>query len=132
MCLVTSNVPLIAVVDDEAPVRTALGRLLRLADYEVSAFSCGEDFLASLAARVPVCVILDVHMPGLSGLEMQARLRATHQDIPVVFITASDDPSLDQAVRDAHGAALLRKPFSSDTLLAAVRTALGGDARGSS
>ena len=128
----TSAVPCIAVVDDEAPVRTALGRLLRLADYEVAAFGCGEDFLASLAARVPACVILDIHMPGLSGLELQARLRATHQDIPVVFITASDDPALGQAVRDAHGVALLRKPFSSDTLLAAVRSALGSDMRGSS
>ena len=128
----TSTVPLIAVVDDEAPVRTMLGRLLRLADYEVAAFSCGEDFLASLATRAPACVILDIHMPGLSGLEMQARLRATHENIPVVFITASDDPSLDQAVRDAHGVALLRKPFSSETLLGAVRAALGSDVRGSS
>ena len=126
----TSTVPLIAVVDDEAPVRTMLGRLLRLADYEVAAFSCGEDFLASLAARAPACVILDIHMPGLSGLEMQARLRATHKDIPVVFITASDDPLLDQAVREAHGVALLRKPFSSDTLLGALDAALGSQVRG--
>jgi Response regulator receiver domain len=57
----------IAIVDDEASVRTMLGRLLRLADYEVAAFSCGEEFISSLAMRRPDCVILDVHRPGPSG-----------------------------------------------------------------
>jgi len=114
----------IAVVDDEASVLTALGRLLRLADYEVSAFACGEDFLASLATRRPDCAILDVHMPGLSGFDVQARLCAAHSDIPVVFITASDDLALDQKVAAAKVAKLLRKPFSNDALLAAVGAAL--------
>ena len=114
----------VAVVDDEASVRTALGRLLRLADYEVSAFASGEEFLASLATRRPDCAILDVHMPGLSGLDVQARLCAAHSDIPVVFVTASDDLALDQKVLAAGGATLLRKPFSNDALLAAVSAAL--------
>ena len=65
---------------------------------------------------------------AVSGLEMQARLRATHKDIPVVFITASDDPALDQAVREADGVVLLRKPFSSDALLGAVDAALRSQA----
>jgi FixJ family two-component response regulator len=121
---VTSVDPFIAVVDDEVPVRTALGRLLRLADYEVAAFASGEAFLASLAARHPACVILDVHMPGLSGFDVQARLRAADIDIPVVFITASDDISLGQTVLEAGGLKLLRKPFSSDVLLEAVGAAL--------
>ncbi len=120
----TKSGPYIAVVDDEASVRTALGRLLRLADYKVAAFGSGEDFLASLATRRPDCVILDVHMPGLSGFDVQARLCAAHSDIPVVFITASDDIALDQKVRAAGGATLLRKPFSNDALLAAVDAAL--------
>ncbi len=120
----TSAGPSIAVVDDEASVRTALGRLLRLADYEVSAFASGEEFLASLATRRPDCAILDVHMPGLSGLDVQARLCAARSDIPVVFITASDDLALDQKVLAAGGATLLRKPFSNDTLLATVSAAL--------
>jgi FixJ family two-component response regulator len=121
---VTSVVLRIAVVDDEAPVRTALGRLLRLADYEVAAFGSGEEFLASLATNLPACVILDVHMPGLSGLDVQSRLRTSRADIPVVFITASDDLALDQKVRKAGGARLLRKPFSNAALLEAVGTAL--------
>ena len=115
----------IAVVDDEAPVRTALGRLLRLADYEIAAFGSGDEFLASLPVRVPVCVILDVHMPGISGFAVQAQLRAANYHIPAVFITASDDPGLDAAVLAAGGTTLLRKPFTSDRLLKAVSVALG-------
>jgi len=101
-----------------------LGRLLRLADYRVTSFASGEDFLASLAAPLPACVILDVHMPGLSGLEVQSHMRASHIEIPVVFITASDDPALDRSAFEAGAVCLLRKPFSSDELLAGVAAAL--------
>ena len=116
--------PLIAVVDDEAPVRTMLGRLLRLADYEVAAFASGEEFLASLAQRTPACAVLDIHMPGLSGFDVRSRLRASGSDLPVVFITASDAPALDQIVQDERGVKLLRKPFTSDELVGAVGAAL--------
>jgi FixJ family two-component response regulator len=111
-------------VDDEAPGRTALRRLLRLTDYDVAEFASGEEFLASIEARCPDCVILDVHMPGLSGFDVEARLQAAHADVPVIFITASDDPDLDRLALEAGGRRLLRKPFSNDELLAAVGTAL--------
>jgi FixJ family two-component response regulator len=114
----------IAIVDDEASVRTMLRRLLRLADYEVVAFACGDEFMASLAKRRPDCIILDIHMPGLSGLELKSRMCAAHIDIPVVFITASDDLALDGKVQQAGGVALLRKPFSNDELQNAVGAAL--------
>jgi len=120
----------IAVVDDEAPVRTMLGRLLRLADYEVASFACGDEFIASLPTRRPDCIILDVHMPGLSGFDVQSRISAAGIDIPVVFITASDDLALDAKVRQAGGVKLLRKPFSNDALLEAVGTALQGKPSG--
>ncbi len=120
----TSAGPYIAVVDDEAPVRIALGRLLRLADYEVTAFGSSDEFLASLPERRPACVILDVHMPGLSGFDVPSRLRDANLEVPVVFITASDDLALDQAVAAAGGVRLLRKPFSNDALLDAVGAAL--------
>jgi FixJ family two-component response regulator len=119
----------VAIVDDEGPVRIALGRVLRLADYEVDAFGSGEEFLASLDCRCPACAILDVHLPGLSGLEVQARLRASHLHIPVVFITASDDRKLDDAAGGSGGVRLLRKPFSSEQLLSAVDIALHPSAR---
>ena len=116
--------PVIAVVDDESPVRIMLGRVLRLADYRVITFASGEEFLDSLAARLPACTILDVHMPGLSGLEVLSRMRAARIAIPVIFITASDDIALDRLPLDAHAVCLLRKPFSSDQLLEAVSIAL--------
>ena len=120
----TGHGPYVAVIDDEASVRTALGRLLRLADYHVAAFASGAAFLASLTTRRPDCAVIDVHMDGLSGFETKAQLAATHCDVPVVFITASDDVALEQSVAEAGAAALLRKPFSNDALVAAVNAAL--------
>ena len=125
----TSLLQCVAVVDDEAPGRTALGRLLRLTDYDVAVFTSGEEFLGSIEARRPDCVVLDVHMPGLSGFDVQARLQATNVDLPVIFITASDDPDLDRLALEAGGRCLLRKPFSNDELLEAVAAALGGTSR---
>jgi FixJ family two-component response regulator len=114
----------VAIVDDEKPVCVALGRVLRVANYVVDAFGSGEEFLASIDRQRPACAILDVHLPGISGLEVQERLRAAHRQIPVVFITASDDQSLTDAAGAAGGVRLLRKPFSSDQLLEAVGIAL--------
>lgn len=114
---------LVAVVDDEAPVRIALGRLLRLADYQVTAFACGEEFLASLATGRPACVLLDVHMPGLTGFDVTKRMRAAQIEVPVIFITASDAQDIDQTASQC-GARLLRKPFSNDVLLTAVEAAV--------
>jgi FixJ family two-component response regulator len=79
---------------------------------------------------MPACVILDIHMPGLSGLEVHAQLRAARMRIPVVFITASDDIALDRAAAEANVVRLLRKPFSSDALLEAVGDALQSGATG--
>jgi FixJ family two-component response regulator len=117
----------VAVIDDETPVRMALVRILRLAGYDTSEYSSGEVFLASLAVAPPDLVILDVHMPGLSGLGVQSRLRAAHRELPVLFITASDDSSLDLTVSQSANCQLLRKPFSSDALLAALVVASGTD-----
>ena len=116
--------PFIAVVDDESSVRTMLCRVLRLADHRVKAFASGEEFLASLTARLPACAILDVHMPGLSGFDVNARMRAARVEVPVVFITASDDLALDKLALEAGAVGLLRKPFASDELLEAVGAAL--------
>ena len=116
--------PCIAVVDDEASVRTALGRLLRLAHYEVQGFASGADFIASLTLRRPACALLDVQMPTMTGFDVQSRLRAMRIHLPVVFITASDDISLSQKVVAEGGIRLLRKPFSNAELLQAIDLAL--------
>lgn len=114
----------VAVVDDEAPVRVALGRLLRLAGYRVQAFASGEAFLDSLSQGVPDCVLLDVHLPGLSGPQVYARLRETGSALPAVFITASDDADITGGAFDAAQVRVLHKPFSNEHLLDAVKTAL--------
>lgn len=119
------TLPLIAVVDDEKPVRTMLRRVLRLADYEVEEFASGEEFLRSIACHPPEVAVLDVHMPGMSGFDVEASLRAAHVRIPVIFITASDDATLDRAAGAAGAVCLLRKPFPTETLLDAVRRGLG-------
>jgi FixJ family two-component response regulator len=122
---VESASPLIAVVDDETAVRRMLRRALRVADYEVATFASGEEFLDSLPTCPPACVILDIHMPGLSGLDVELRMRSQNIPVPVVLITASDDSALDRSAAVAGAICLLRKPFSTDVLLAAVRSALG-------
>ena len=114
----------IALVDDEAPVRTALSRLLRMADYEVLAYASGEEFLAALGECMPDCALLDIHLPGLTGIEVQLRLKADQLQLPVVFITASDDPAVDRSALDAGGLRVLRKPFSNQELLASIMFAL--------
>ena len=106
-------------------MRTMLRRLLHLAEYRVVAFASGEEFLASLTAQLPACALLDVHMPGLSGFDVHSRMRAANIAVPIVFITASDDVALDQSAIETGAAGLLRKPFSSDELLAAIGIALG-------
>ena len=118
------RVPYVAVVDDERQGRSALNRLLRLTNYDTAVFASGEEFLDSIRTRCPDCVVLDVHMPGLSGFDVQAWLQAAQIDVAVIFITASDAPDLERIALAAGGLTLLRKPFSNDELLAAVDAAL--------
>jgi FixJ family two-component response regulator len=115
----------VAIVDDEVPVRTALGRLLRLAHYEVTLFPSGESFLESLETQTPDCVVLDINMPGMSGLDVQRRLRSVAIHIPAICITSGEDASIVREILDAGAANLLRKPFSNHDLLEALRAALG-------
>ena len=115
---------LVAVVDDEHAIRKALTRLLRSASYEVESFASGQEFLKSLAMRHPACLVLDICMHGMTGLEVQAWLREQRLALPIVFITALDDRA-DQALAMKRGAtALLRKPFGDEAFLAAVAAAI--------
>src|SRR5450631_716248 len=115
----------VAIVDDEEPVRTALGRLLRLAHYDVTLFASGEEFLAALETEIPNCVVLDVSMPGISGLDVQRRLRSVSIRIPAICITASEDVALLREALDAGAVDLLHKPISNAALVQAIRVALG-------
>jgi len=115
----------IAVVDDEPAVCKALERLLRSAKFEVATFCSGTAFLASLSVRRPDCVVLDLHMPGMNGFEVQSRLGADPVgEIGVVIITAHDSSESQERAIAGGAVAYLRKPVDAQPLLEAVRTAI--------
>lgn len=114
----------IAIVDDDEAVRDALSMMLRTAGYAVEAFESAEAFLARKATPPPDCVILDVRMPGMTGLELQARLAEATADLPIVFLTGHGDVAM--AVRAMkHGAFdFLEKPVGDQRLLTVVKAAV--------
>jgi FixJ family two-component response regulator len=116
---------LISVVDDDESVRESLQSLLRSVGFAVKAFASAEEFLNSNHWGDNDCLILDVRMPRMSGIELHRRLVASDCEVPVIFITAhgSDEEVRSRALNDG-AVAYLVKPFSEDALLNAVRTAL--------
>jgi len=112
--------PYIAIVDDEEPVRKALKRLLRASGLEAESYASGKDFLDASAQRRPDCVVLDLHMPGMSGLEVLRELRAQRSALPAVMITAYDEPATREQCLAAGAAAYLRKPLDERLLLNAI------------
>jgi FixJ family two-component response regulator len=118
------TVSLIGVVDDEESVRDALSSLIRSAGYRCMVFPSAEAFLDSGDVPNTDCTVLDVRMPGLSGLELQRRLRELRSSIPVVFVTGhADEFQRAEALKDG-AIAFLNKPFSDEAILGAIRSAL--------
>lgn len=111
---------LVAVVDDEELVRRALARVLRAAGVAVRTFASGQEFLALWRSDPPDCVVLDLNMPGLNGLDVQRCLRQLEESLPVVIITAQDDPALRAQCLELGALAYLCKPLDRDTLLDAI------------
>jgi FixJ family two-component response regulator len=118
-------VPVVAIVDDEDAVRRALERLLRSAGCEPQVFSSGETFLESLSRRKPDCVVLDLHMPGVTGFDVQVRLNASGFHVPVIVITGHDSAESRDRVRALGASAYLRKPVGAKVLLDAIERATG-------
>ena len=115
---------LVSVVDDDESVRESLPDLLRELGFAAHAFESGEMFLTSDDLAKTKCVVLDVAMPRVSGLDVQRELKARRLEIPVVFITAHKDDSVRQRALEEGAAAYLLKPFSDTTLLQALRNAM--------
>ena len=115
---------MISVVDDEAPVRKALGRLLRAAGFEVETFASGREFLDSLDNHRPDCTILDLHLPELSGLDVQQRLAQDQISLPCIVITGKDEPGVAERVMAYGAVAYLKKPLDETALFAAITSAL--------
>jgi FixJ family two-component response regulator len=115
---------LVVVVDDEEPVRSAVQRLLRAAGLTVKAFASAEDFLKSGQLNSTRCLVTDIRMPGMSGLDLLAELNRQHLPIPTIFITAHGDENLRMQAMRAGAVKFLSKPVDGASMLASVQAAL--------
>jgi FixJ family two-component response regulator len=118
------NRSLVSVVDDDESVREALPDLLRQFGFAAEAFSSAEAFLASDVVSETSCLLLDIAMPGMSGPDLQQKLKRRRETIPIVFITANGDRTLRPSLLARGAVECLVKPFSEAALLDAVRAAL--------
>jgi FixJ family two-component response regulator len=115
---------LVAIVDDDDLMRSALEGLLKAAGLPAQTFASAEEFLNSGQQRLAGCLITDIRMPGMSGLELQARLNAERCRIPIVFITAHGDEKMRMQALRAGAVEFMAKPFDDEALLESVRAAL--------
>jgi FixJ family two-component response regulator len=118
------KVPVISIIDDDESVRAATRSLVRSLGFTAFTFASAEDFLQSPRASDSSCVITDVQMPGLSGVELQSRLLAQGQRTPIIFITAFPDKSIEARAMKAGAICFLSKPFEGSTLIKCLDRAL--------
>ena len=119
-----SKTILVAIVDDDDLMRSALQGMLKSVGLPSQAFASAEEFLTSGQQHQTACLIADIRMPGISGLELQARLNADHCRIPTIFITAHGDTKMRMQALRAGAVEFLAKPFDDEVLLESVRAAL--------
>src|SRR6476659_9275271 len=115
---------IVYVVDDDFSVREALERLLRTFGWKVETFASAQEFLAHRKENIPGCLVLDVALPGLSGLDLQKRILEANREIPIVFITGHRDVPTSVRAMKAGAVEFLTKPFAVESLLDAVRAAI--------
>jgi FixJ family two-component response regulator len=115
----------VAVVDDDSSILRSVGRLLETLGFRPELFGSAEAFMAEAGVVNPACLVSDIHMPGMSGIDLQLQLSRLGVSVPVIFITAHDSEATMRSVSEAGGVACLRKPFSASALLEAVKKAIG-------
>jgi len=123
------TIPIVFVVDDNSSVRKALSRLVKSVGFRAEVFASAEAFLEQPLPNVPACIILDVQMPGLSGLDLQHTLAETATCLPIVFITGHGDIPMSVQAMKAGAVDFLPKPFRDQDLLTAVRQAIARQAK---
>ena len=116
--------PVVFVVDDDVSVRESLELLIGTAGWRVGTFSSGQEFLAQPRPTVPCCLVLDVSLPGLNGLELQERIAHERSEMPIVFITGHGDVPMTVRAMKAGAIEFLTKPFNDEVLLGAIRGAI--------
>jgi FixJ family two-component response regulator len=122
--VMSDAMPIVFVVDDDAAVRKSVERLLLSAGLRSEAFGSPQQFLARPRTFAPCCLVLDVNLPGLNGLELQARLAAEHREIATIFVTGCRDVAITVQAMKAGALDFLTKPFNAGDLLRAVRDAI--------
>jgi FixJ family two-component response regulator len=118
------SVPLISIVDDDGAHRSSLEDLIRSVGFRVQGFSSAEAFLRSNQVQTTDCLIVDVRMPGMTGPGLQRDLRSKRAELPIIFITAYENPEVRAQVFEAGAVAFLYKPFYEEDLLGAINAAL--------
>jgi FixJ family two-component response regulator len=121
------QVPIVSIIDDDVSVRDATNGLVRSLGYTARSFASADEFLRSDSANDTSCVIADVQMPGMSGIELQSVLIARGRRVPIIFITAFPDEGSRARALDAGAICFLTKPFKGATLISCLETALGRD-----
>jgi FixJ family two-component response regulator len=116
--------PIVYVVDDDVSVRESLEALIRCAGWEPETFASAQEFLARPRVLAPSCLVLDVTLPGLNGLDLQKRVAVDRMDMPIIFITGYGDVPMTVQAMKAGAVEFLRKPFGDDVLLSAIRHAI--------
>ena len=119
---------MVAVVEDDDSYRSAVQRLLKAAGFRVQSFASAEDFLSSGQQQTTGCLIADIRMPGMSGLDLQSKLNSDHCPIPTIFITAHGDEKMRLRAMRSGAVKFLAKPFDGEALLEGVRVALETEA----
>ena len=125
--LSVANAPVIAIVDDDPSVCRALHRLVRSAGYTVQTFASAHEFLDWLPGRRAACLVLDIHLDGMSGFDLQEHLAADGVGVPVIFVTAHHDAPTRERIERSGAAGHLWKPVDEQQLLGAIRRAIGLD-----
>jgi FixJ family two-component response regulator len=116
--------PKVVIVDDDEVLRKAIARLLTSHGFATEVFESAEAFLSCLTSLGAACLVLDIHLTGMSGLELRRRLNAMGSELPVVFITATDDDDIRSQAVKVGCVACLRKPFAADMLISAISQAI--------
>ena len=119
------DTPIVFVVDDDVSVRESLEALIRCEGWEPETFASAQEFLARPRVSVPSCLVLDVSLPDLNGLDLQNRIAADRTDMPIIFITGHGDVPMTVRAMKAGAVEFLTKPFEDETLLSAIRNAIG-------
>jgi FixJ family two-component response regulator len=119
-----ASIPLISIVDDDDALRSSLENLIRSFGWRAQGFSSAEAFLRSNQVHETDCLILDVRMPGMSGLELQRQMAVANSHLPIIFITSHQDDDRRTQALEAGAVAFLYKPFYEGELLNAIDTAL--------